>query len=684
MTVGLWCGQFNIVDRGIQEEGPYVGIFEGSQAASGVNVYVVAEPVGTAGPRLCNEVLETIAAAFGQPGQALTTNLRRSLEAAHQHVRDWNRLHGREGQAGVGVSCLTARGNEAVLAQCCSALGLIQTGTRFRVASPSSEASARPLGFGDRIAPVFTPITLHAGDTILLLFQEADRLIDRLTLSHLVAAPPETAMPGLYQRVRHVPTFGALYLGAFEPAAPAPPPVRPTGTAAGPPTGMRPGDHPARTRAGRRAPPEPVIYAEDDDAGFVPPGPARGTPGRAARLNRPNSGRTAALGALGDTGRLPPPRVLLLIAAVIAVLLLLIFAAPALARIGEEDRYGALLRSAGGSITAAQGAPDASERRSRLHDAQADLLEARQIRPDASEVTDLLTQTNAELATLDATRELDGLAAVLDLSTAGIAPQSPLEMATIDGRPIVLDTTGGSLVVVDPPEGAARVLLAEGTAIDGVTVSRPRHMAVVDSPAHGRVLLVLDAERHLFAWTGDAGWRHVAVDGAGWKSVMAIAAGPEALFVLDGAAGQVWRHDGDIVSGFLDQPRPLVSHAAPGGSAGPLRDGIALSLAPDAVVATSSGRLLRLEDGNVRDVRPTALNRPLLASAAPLWDAADDVMYIAERGNQRIVLAGRDGRYDGQIRHRRFAGMRAAALDAAGGVLYTVSGQTLYEALLPR
>src|SRR5581483_9302267 len=129
----MWFGQFNITGGETTEEGPYVGIFEGTRSADGVGLYAVAEPVGGATAALCNEVLDALAASFGHPEAALTANLLRAVAAAHQCVREWNRLHGTERTAGVGLSCVAIRGNEAYLAQCGSALVLAQTGGRFRV-----------------------------------------------------------------------------------------------------------------------------------------------------------------------------------------------------------------------------------------------------------------------------------------------------------------------------------------------------------------------------------------------------------------------------------------------------------------------------------------------------------------------------------------------------------------------
>jgi hypothetical protein len=78
------------------------------------------------------------------------------------------------------------------------------------------------------------------------------------------------------------------------------------------------------------------------------------------------------------------------------------------------------------------------------------------------------------------------------------------------------------------------------------------------------------------------------------------------------------------------------------------------------------------------------MDRPLLAPAPPLLNSGDGLLYVADRGNQRIVRFNADGTFQGQLTHHRLAGLQAIALDEAAGVLYAIAGQTLVRASIPR
>jgi hypothetical protein len=680
VTLNIWTGQFNIVEGVTVEDGPYVGIFEGTDGADGVGVYAVAEPIGGTSPELCDEVLAVFAAAFGRPEPALTANLLRAVAAAHQHVKDWNRRHGRDRYAGVAMSCLATRGNEAYLAQCGAALALAHTGGRFRVAAPAGDDSRRPLGLGERAAPVFTRFTLHPGDVLILAWSAADQMIDRGTLSSLVHAPPEEAMPALYVRVRQSGSFGALYLTAIEPdpAALADGATEVVGYGASRPAPAANGKHEGVIL------PAPTAYRPPNKAGDSPARPREtgydAAPPDAALSRepspRPRSAPRIDLGALGGGPRLPSRRFLLVGAAIVATVVFLLLIVPALARRGNDDRYRELLRSADASVNAAKTEPDAVSRRELLTRAEADLLEARTLQPNAGDLVDRMAEVSAALSALDGTRELKDFTQLADLSTLGIAPQSPVELA-VAGRAYLLDSGTGKVFAFAAPGARPETIFEEGRAVGAERTAKPRHLAVAPGMAgKAAVLLVLDANRRLFALEGGA-WRAVPLEGAdAWKSDTALAVTASALYVLDTAGEQVWRHLG-TPDGYDNNPEPLVSRAA-------LRDGVALSISGVPIIATGDSRLLRLVDGKDEELKPSALDRPLKAPSAPVFNTADTMLYVADRGNQRFVVLDAAGNFQGQLTSRRLTALRAFALDEAHGVLYIVSGQALHSAPLPK
>jgi hypothetical protein len=693
LPVELWSGQFNITGGQIQEEGPFAAVFEGARTAAGVTIYVVAEPVDGATARLCDEVMERVGGAFGAPEAALSSNLLRALHAAHAHVQEWNRRHPGGPAAGVGVSCLAVRGDEAYLAQCGPALAVAHSAGRFRVTMPTGDEGRRPLGLGERPAPVFTRFVLAPGEVILLTFSAADRLIDRGTLISLVSAPPEEALPALYLRVRTAQAFGALYIAALPEAAPAEP-----GPAARPPSGpapthrspasapVRPGpfaervSHPPPSVPGaRRTWGERHGHDADDEPGAHGGHAAGAALGAGRDRGAVGASRRPDLGALNDGFRLPSPRTLVIVAVVVMLVLLLVLAMPVLARRGADERYQELLQSADGAVTAAGLEADTARQRALLDQAMADLREARAIRPEAAEVAERLERVVAALAALDGARELAGLTQLADLTDVGVTPQTAVELA-VAARVYLLDVGRGKVLAFDGRAGAPpEVIFEEGRPLGAARAGKARHLAVVPGAAGAPgTLLVLDTNRRLFALAPDATWQDVSLAGAdAWKSDTAITATVSALYVLDAPGERVWRLTGSPTTGYEREREPVAAGPA-------LRNAVDLAINGVPVVATTDGRLLRLGEGRTGELRPSGLDRPLAGPLAPLFNLADGLLYVADRGNRRIVLLNADGAFAGQLVHRRLTGLRALALDEANGAIYAVCGQALLTAPMPR
>lgn len=683
MALDIWSNQFNIVGGQVREEGPFVAVFEGTRQAAGVGVYVVAEPVGAASARLCDEVLDVVARAFGSPEPALTANLLRALSAGHQHVQEWNRLHGAEGAAGVGVSCLAVRDNEAYLAQCGPALVVAHTGGRFRVAAPSGDDSRRPLGLGDRAAPVFTRFTLAVADVLLLAFSATDRLVDRGTLISLVSAPPDEAMPALYVRVRSADSFGALYLGAVEKAPPAAVDQQPGSDVrrAAAPTPLppprprippAPASEPARG-PGRPPAADPRAAPLPDRAGGRPAaGVGNGSPRRPGSAQRHN-----ALGALGEGARLPSRGTLIVIAAVVVVILIVWLGLPALADRGNDDRFQELLRTADSTVAGADTAADPARRRTLLNRAESDLLEARALRPDSGQVTERLSRISQALAALDGNRELSGLADVADLGDAGIAPQTGVSLV-VATRVYLLDPASGKVLAFSGRAGEAPETVFEaGRSVGPDRTGKARHIVLVPGTM-GRpgTVLVLDDTRRLYALADGGQARPLSLPAAdAWKGDTALAATVSDLYVLDAPGERIWRYT-VTPGGYEGGSEPLVSRPA-------LRAAVDLSISGTPIVATNDGRLLRITDGREEELRPAALDRPLAGPSAPMFNPGDNLMYVPDRGNRRIVRLDANGVFQGQLVHRRLSSLRAVALDEAHDAIYAVSGQTLVTAPLP-
>lgn len=671
-TNSMWFGQFNTVGGAVQEEGPYVGIFEGGvDQPDAVGVYIVAEPCGGASAGLCASTIEAAARGFGEPGQALTASLLRAMNAAHDHVR---RHHPGEAYPdfGVGLTILATRRSEAYVVQAGPALACIRSGGVTKLLEPLGDAAREPVGSGARVTPSFARIELRPGDTALLLFSEGMSIVDRRKLMQIVAQPPEHALPDLYLRSRDLQEFAALYLAVQDER-----PSLPFGDSDGRSVRAR-GESAAH--GGTIVAPATGVEMLVSDEEPIEPERKNGYGASAAGTVRTIAPRRTPLGSMAPA-TLPITRRRLALAGALAGFgLLLLLVLPSIARQGKSEKFNQLLRGADEAIAAAEREPDPARRRDLLDRAQATVDEARTLREvTPAELAGLEQRLSGQLAEIDGVRELSDLAQVADLAAPGLAAPSASQIA-LGSSIYLLDPTAGKVVAL-PRQGEPRPVTAfeEGRSAGPERTGKARAITWWEAEG-GRPgsLLVLDDQRRLYAIDERGDIRPVALGGTDqWRSDIAIAMGISNLYVLDPGANQIWRYTLNG-SGFPGSPEGLLNQRAS------IKDANGLSLAAGPIVTTPDGRLLQIVEGREQPLEPRAIDRPLLAPAPPLLNSADGLMYIADRGNQRIVRLQSDGTFSGQLTHHRLAGLQAIALDEAAGVLYAIAGQTLVRASIPK
>jgi hypothetical protein len=244
----------------------------------------------------------------------------------------------------------------------------------------------------------------------------------------------------------------------------------------------------------------------------------------------------------------------------------------------------------------------------------------------------------------------------------------------------VLDATAGKVMAFQKAaEPGPVVIFSEGLPAGPARAGRARHISWWPSEGNRpAALLVLDDQRNLFAVDVRGDIRPITLGETGtWKADTAIAMGASNLYVLDTPGGQVWRYTLNG-GGFPGAPEPLLSARSQ------LKDAASLSLAGGPIVSTPDGRIIRIADGREQPLQPVAMDRPLLAPAAPILNSIDGLLYIADRGNQRVVKLSPDGTFRGQLTSHRLAGLQAISLDEAEGTFYAIAGQSLLRATIPK
>jgi hypothetical protein len=214
----LWVGQFGMENGEAKQLTPWVGAFPGGGAAPGdqAGLYVIVEPASPGSEDFCGDLKVAIGDLFHKEKASLTGGVLRSLRAAHENLRDWNRQSIKDHRVAAGVSCLAVHRREAYLAQVAPAAAVLyRAGTVMRI-EPRLPDAMEPLGLHEEFRPEFSHYELEDDDRLLIL---SPRLAVRLSdnyLSEALAQPGEDALPELYKQARDVPNCGALLVACVE------------------------------------------------------------------------------------------------------------------------------------------------------------------------------------------------------------------------------------------------------------------------------------------------------------------------------------------------------------------------------------------------------------------------------------------------------------------------------------
>jgi hypothetical protein len=673
VATGISFGHFNIVGGAVREDGPYVGVIEDrNPAESSADLYLVVEPVQAGSQQFCADLLALAERHFGHPQYSLTGNLLQALRAMQEHLRAWNKTADPSERAAAGCTCLAVRGDEAYLAQVGPGVAFIRHGGRLQHLEALEPEAQAPLGTRIACSPTFSRFQLAQGDTLLLSNSRLTALADDTTTDRILALPPGDALPEIYALARGEREFGVLYLavtGDLRAEADTPP--------AQSGRGRRPGraeddgrGMPATTHAGETSDEEldeSVIY---EHGAFVEPAEAYPSTSaseidaetRRRHLHRLNERRSLAL---------PKPAVYAAIA-LIGVGLAGWFVLPRLLQAGRTNQATRLLHDAQTQEQSAASAQSPAQKRSMLEKAQADLDEAKLLRPQDPQIAALQTQTGGALDRLNAVKQLPAPKTLLDMTMTQILPRGVTDLVAA-GQLYLLDASTGTVYAVNPAAQPVQAtpIFAAGKLIESITTGAAQHLAW--QPAAGGkpgLLYILDVNRRLFSYDGSGTFRSVGLTGAGqWKSVTGIAAASGNLYVLDSGANQIWRYT-PAANGFTGAPEPMLARVD-------LHDAAQIAVIGDIWVSTQGGRLLRFSNGHEQEVKLSGIDRPMLSPETPLLDPSTGLLYIADAGNQRVVVAGADDTFREQYTGIALRGLRAIALDASTGVLYTLSEQSL-------
>jgi len=216
MSIKTWVGRFSIVEGQVREEGPWLGAFlRRLPEDDSRDFYVLAEPALPGSEEFCGQLVEVVGRLFQKESLSLTGALLRSLRAAHETLREWNRKSLREHQVAAGATCLLLRGRTAYLAQVGPSLAYFYRGGRLTAMTPQDEIAQAPLGLAEEFRPHVTRCDLEPGDLLLVASSRLASVADDTAVAGALARGPDDALPELFLLTRDLLNFSALLAACF-------------------------------------------------------------------------------------------------------------------------------------------------------------------------------------------------------------------------------------------------------------------------------------------------------------------------------------------------------------------------------------------------------------------------------------------------------------------------------------
>ena len=689
--MSTWVARF-VVDHGrVTEEGSRLRTFQRRRLDEpDVDLHVIAEPTGAKGEELGAQALDAIGRLFQQDKLSLTGGIQRALAGTHQTLQEWNRRSLPRDQVSIGITAALVNGNLVYLAQAGPGLVYVRRSGILVRHDPGAEAAV-PLGEGN-LTPALRRFDLDPGDLIVAASSSLQTILDDDTLESILNRSTDEALPELYLLTRDLPNFALFAVVCHESAAEAP-----IDAAAGldpepldrPPEYLerRPAERPAPHRA-RDLPEASIAVVEpatnsapEEPANLVAMPPPLDISRPVVRLRNDQSiGRSEYTRTTGEPRRIQfnfADRRLLQIAAVLVFILLVVAFVPDLIREGRTQKLADLIAGAQVQLAAAQDQPDPAQRRVHLEETRRLASEALRLEPLSADATELRDQAGNLLNAMDAVFDLGPLTTVTSLSSA-VTGQVSIDAALVKGgRAYLLDSRGGRVIVAPLAGGPPQIVYAEGETYGESAAKAPAHFTWQGADDTGR-LLVLDKERKLFELRPGSVPRPLPLRRTGtWSSAAAIATYDDNLYVLDPVGNQVHRYL-PAAEGFDSEPTVLLNGQIE------LENAVAMAIDGDIFVVLEDGHLRRFRNGADTGFALGGIDQPITAASDITVVPQAEEVYIADTGNKRVVVAGKDGSFHRQLVSGAFTDLRAIATDTAAAQLYVVIGDALLTAPIVR
>ncbi len=729
----------------LEDATPYVAALttppRAARGREGERLFVLLDLTGSASSYLCRELREVVVQTYWSNVGSITSALRRAATAANRHLFQMNLRSGSSERCYGGLTCAVLRGADLFILHAGPGHACVLQGDRL-ACFPRDEGLAH-LGIGPLVDARLYHVFAAAGDMLLLA---SPTLVREGGYEGIVRVLPRAGMQEVLEGLEQIgigADFSALVvrwaLARKEPVrekpvvreVPKPPPIPEISTISVEP----------------REPPQPHHRAVEEDFQAVQVKQARQDiqPPKLAREPGPDLGERVK-GGVGSLGRgltsvgrgvaatgtglaggantlfrrmlpgaerevrpkeprrrpIPDENRALMIALAIGIpILVVIIVALANLQFGAEGRARTFIKKAEEEIALAQAAGDNSAKaRPHWETALEHVEEAAKLQPSNVKAAKLQVEIEAAEGRLD---NLDGIIRLAPIQLwdfgAGTVPRKlvvhgqmifVLDLAGGWGVRLTLNPTGDGVIEKD----VALVLARTGQQIGEGAVGRMVDLVWVDQGDERRtsVLLILE-ERDGALLSYDPAWMDEAGNPRLKRSFLdtppvgipkVVGSFKGRFYVLDTLAdgsGQLWRYQplGDT---YPDQPDRYFVNLPPK----PLAGALDMAIDGNIYILYADGTILKFLGGEPKDFDVRGLPGDLGQAVAFVVDADGNsgAIYVADQGNERVVVLEPDGVFQSQFRAEgAFDDLEALAVDEADKRLYVLSGGRLYVALLP-
>jgi hypothetical protein len=363
--------------------------------------------------------------------------------------------------------------------------------------------------------------------------------------------------------------------------------------------------------------------------------------------------------------QLPPTWLVIAIGLGILLLLVGIVTVPRLLEGDDAERYVELVDNAAQRLATARVVPDPAEKRIALNEAQAMLLQARELDSSNEQADQLFTEVAGALQVMDNVIEPANVEVIATLEQFGEKSVAVVRMTIGPDTAFVLDTNSSQVLALPLVGGDPRVVYTEDKAQQR---GRPLAIATLDaSDLGGPVLLVADSLNHLWAYSDDGGLRAVAFNAGSGLTITDIAVNGRDLFVLDAAQKTVFRYTQNE-TGFPNPPAKALA-------TDDLANARRLMVDSEIITSDEQGTLHRFINGQVAlTLSQSGIDKPLVTPGTAQALSKNEIALL-DAPNDRIVVFRRDGAFDRQYKHKDFRA--ASAFAVRDGEVYIFSDSRL-------